>query len=282
MFIATAIVASNPRAFGLEEGLHPGPAYEFDYIPVQGMLSLEEVAELAGTDVATIEALNPELLGTHLPPSKTAYYVRIPLYSYNQFASGYSRLPIAKKAAASHHQVRNGETLGQIARRYGVSVSSLMRKNGLHSSIIRVGQNLVVPTTSYASGIELADATPVRIQFGMRSVRPISAAGTAALDSQLLLARAMERRAAELPVVEASETVQRSNSSSSTSAAPQKEENAEDAEPETRVVYRVRQGDTLIDIARKFSVTVGELRRWNNISNNLIRIGQRLTIYPKS
>ena len=94
MFIATSIVASNPQEFGLGNDVVPGPGYEFDYVPVQGMISLAEAAEMAGTDLQTIKALNPELRAAHLPPSRTAYYLRIPLYSYENFAAGYRLMPI--------------------------------------------------------------------------------------------------------------------------------------------------------------------------------------------
>ena len=43
--------------------------------------------------------------------------------------------------------------------------------------------------------------------------------------------------------------------------------------------YRIRQGDTLGGIARKFGVTVRQLRNWNGLRNNNIRAGRRLKIY---
>ena len=43
--------------------------------------------------------------------------------------------------------------------------------------------------------------------------------------------------------------------------------------------YRIRQGDTLGGIARKFGVSVRQLRRWNNLHNNRLRAGRRLKIY---
>ena len=276
MFIATAIVASNPDQFGLEN-YTPGPAYEFDYVPVQGMLSVEDVANMAQTDVETIKALNPELISSHLPPTRSAYYVRIPLYSFDAFAKNYSKLPITEKRPASHHRVRRGETLGQIARRYGVSVSSLMRKNGLHSSMIRVGQNLVVPISSYSTGFtELTEATPMRIQYGMRSVRRITPNQSTMLDSNLLIARAEERaeeiRMRELAKAEKKPTPKPSQASSKPSNTA--------SQANSKVVHRVRRGDTLIEIAQKYKVTVRQIQEWNNIRSNLIRIGQRLTIYP--
>jgi membrane-bound lytic murein transglycosylase D len=50
------------------------------------------------------------------------------------------------RAAASTHTVRRGETVGQIAERYGVGQSALIRVNSLgRSATIRVGQRLKIP-----------------------------------------------------------------------------------------------------------------------------------------
>lgn len=46
-----------------------------------------------------------------------------------------------------------------------------------------------------------------------------------------------------------------------------------------RVVYRVRSGDVLGAIARKYHVRITDLKNWNRISGSMIRIGQRLNIY---
>ena len=46
-----------------------------------------------------------------------------------------------------------------------------------------------------------------------------------------------------------------------------------------RIVYRVKQGDVLGKIASKHRVSVAQIKRWNNLKSNNIRIGQRLIIY---
>ena len=47
------------------------------------------------------------------------------------------------------------------------------------------------------------------------------------------------------------------------------------------IVYTVAGGDVLSGIAIRFGVTVSQIQSWNNIQNpNLIRVGQKLTIYP--
>ncbi|AXG68941.1 membrane-bound lytic murein transglycosylase D [Kordia sp. SMS9] len=52
-------------------------------------------------------------------------------------------------------------------------------------------------------------------------------------------------------------------------------------EMDKRTRYRVRQGDYLGKIARRFGVRVSDIKRWNGMRSNRLRIGQRLTIYPK-
>lgn len=46
-----------------------------------------------------------------------------------------------------------------------------------------------------------------------------------------------------------------------------------------KIVYRVRSGDVLGKIASRHSVRIADIRKWNNINGNLIRAGQRLTIW---
>ena len=49
-------------------------------------------------------------------------------------------------------------------------------------------------------------------------------------------------------------------------------------EPEV-TVYRVRSGDVLGTIARKHGVSVRELRQWNSLRGDMIRVGQKLYIH---
>ncbi len=48
-----------------------------------------------------------------------------------------------------------------------------------------------------------------------------------------------------------------------------------------RIRYRVRSGDYLGRIAERYGVGVSQIKRWNGLRSNNLRIGQRLTIYPR-
>ncbi|MBO6160459.1 MAG: LysM peptidoglycan-binding domain-containing protein [Bacteroidales bacterium] len=45
------------------------------------------------------------------------------------------------------------------------------------------------------------------------------------------------------------------------------------------IVYKVKSGDSLGKIAKKYHVTVKQLKQWNKLRSDVVRIGQRITIY---
>ena len=47
---------------------------------------------------------------------------------------------------------------------------------------------------------------------------------------------------------------------------------------QSKLVYRVKSGDTLASIARVFQTSVASLKKWNSLRTNSLRVGQRLTI----
>ena len=50
---------------------------------------------------------------------------------------------------------------------------------------------------------------------------------------------------------------------------------------DAQVRYRVKSGDYLGKIANRYGVKVSQIKRWNNMRSNNLKIGQRLTIYPR-
>ena len=49
-----------------------------------------------------------------------------------------------------------------------------------------------------------------------------------------------------------------------------------------RIRYKVRNGDFLGKIAERYGVRVSQIKQWNGLRSNNLRIGQRLTIYPRN
>lgn len=47
----------------------------------------------------------------------------------------------------------------------------------------------------------------------------------------------------------------------------------------TKLVYRVRRGNTMVNIARRYGCSVKDIQDWNAKSNHIIRVGEELTLY---
>jgi membrane-bound lytic murein transglycosylase D len=261
MFIATAYVMENPEAYGFEPA-PPTPAFSYDYVAVHGsMLSLRTLADLAGTDASVLRSLNPELRRGRVPPSRDRYHLRIPLGTYPRFVWNYAELPEHEKQPATTYTVRSGDTLSEIAQRFGTSTTVLQRLNGLDGTLIRQGQHLVVPVQDYEGALttEASENNPMRVQYGTTPpVRPLDPIDTTA----------------------GARTSDASSSTSSRTIASSSRQASADAgsSDEVSSVYQVRQGDTLGGIARRFGVSVRQLRAWNDLNGSRIYPGQRLRI----
>lgn len=274
-YIATSLIASNPESYGIER-IAPGPEYTYHVVPVTGMLSLDDVATMANTDVATIKALNPNLRRDTLPPTVGAFYLRLPVGSYEGFVAAYEALPPSARRPSGEYIVKRGDTLSGIGSQFGVSVSMIMQKNGLSSTNIRIGQRLVVPIADYSNAIpdiNFADAGSTMVQYRRRVNRPIR------MEQQVIASNDVNETPAESTPIRT--VSQQSSGSSESSSTPSSSGPSTSEAPttDTRIQYSVRRGDTLGAIATKHNVSLSNLRSWNGITGSRINVGQRLTIY---
>jgi membrane-bound lytic murein transglycosylase D len=142
-FVAVAMIATDPEKYGFTTLQYDAPL-EYEELEVRRPLRIGVMAEMAETDVATIRALNPALRGNTTPPSSESFIVKLPVGRSSLFAKAYDALEAGAAEQAITHEVKKGETLFSIARRYGQEVSGLMRLNGLTNARLYVGQQLKI------------------------------------------------------------------------------------------------------------------------------------------
>jgi LysM repeat protein len=166
------------------------------------------------------------------------------------------------------HVVARGDTLSEIATRYGVSVGQLQSWNGIRGSTIVVGQRIKVSSggSSSGSGTVLAStagggsSSSTRthtVQRGETLSSIASRYGVTAADLQRL------NGIGNASHIEAGQRLKIGSSGGSSSSW---------------TTYTVQRGDSLGAIASRYGCSVGELRSWNGISGSVIQPGQKLRV----
>jgi membrane-bound lytic murein transglycosylase D len=141
-FVAAVLIAANPQKYGFGHVVQDAQA-EYEEVEVEGNLQLASLAEMAGTDTDTLRELNPALLRAQTPPGAN-YTLRVPSGHGTTFELAYRQSRETDETRVVTHEVKRGETLFSIARRYGQQVRALMELNGLTDSRLRIGQKLTV------------------------------------------------------------------------------------------------------------------------------------------
>ena len=121
-------------------------------VTVGRAVQLEQLDALLELPPGTLADLNPELRYKGTP--KRAYELRFPAESEEKLVAAIDSIPEWKPPQTQYvvHRVSRGQTLSVIARRYGTSVSAIMRTNNLRSANrIREGQRLRIPVAGSAS-----------------------------------------------------------------------------------------------------------------------------------
>jgi membrane-bound lytic murein transglycosylase D len=125
--IAAAILAKEPAKYGFDVSSHVVP-FSLDSVMVDGGTGLDLIARLADTTLDALRDLNPHLLRLITPPGER-YPVRVPTGSADRVASAYAALSADDRRAVTPHQVKRGETVATLSRRFGASADLIRQAN---------------------------------------------------------------------------------------------------------------------------------------------------------
>lgn len=281
-YIAATIIASDPARFGIRHVSYDDPL-AYDAATIRGQVPLEAVAEACGTPFETIADLNAELYGGVTPPGH--YQVRLPAGTAKAFRSRFARVmknyrdhPVTQTQFL-RYRIRRGDSLGRIANRHRVSVRRLMAVNRLHSPRhLRAGRVLNIPQTVRVRRQSTATLVSVAANAG-----PAITRGRQPTETIQVAMSQEPLRQPSSPPSSIEEIVRDAEAADATVAvSSQVEPSVEPAEPSVSTMYRVRRGDSLARVAHKTGVTVGELRRWNGLPDNRLRVGQLLALQERN
>ncbi len=313
--IAAIIIAKNPQKYGFK-GINYAEPLAYETLRVGPGLNLDAVALLCGTTSKEIKQLNRELKTGRTPLNKRHYDVQIPLGTKQLAETNLPRLSRVATTGYKSHVIQRGDTISGICKRYNINKTTLLKINNLRSSKLVAGKHLRIPQGSIryrllAEGEEgqiassedlllhtiqpgetvsrIADKYNVPADLivawnGLQSVHRIRAGQQLSLYIEGInanVAATSTPPAQTRKVVRQSRKQVRSSSTSMIVLAEQKKFHV--AVPGQQVKtqvswYRVRPGDSLWTIARKFDLSTRQLKSWNNLKSNRIHPGVKLKI----
>ena len=270
-YVPAYIAATYAMNFYDEHNLSPRaismPVFT-DTIMVNRQLHLAQVSEVLGVELQLLRDINPHYRRDIIPGNSQNFSIALPMefvgpfidfedsiyaYKSNEFFNrdlmtvAPSRATFTADTPAGQERltytVKSGDNLGQISEWYRVRVTDLRYWNNITGNLIRVNQRLVVYVPRNRADV-------------FREINSMSFS-----EKQAFVARGYTLSAVQ-----------------ATGAKTATESYTGDF-----IYYRVKQGDTLWDIARRFpGVSETDILRLNNLSNaNRIFPGQQLRIMPK-
>jgi peptidoglycan lytic transglycosylase D len=144
VFLATALIAKDPAAYGLN--VRPDPQLEVERVSVRVPTDLRLIADLIDYPADELASLNPDLKTWTTPADDPGFTLNLPRGSGKIFEREIASVPAADRRWWRAHRVAPGETLGEIASRYDVPREKLAEANHLGvSDDLRDGSHLLIP-----------------------------------------------------------------------------------------------------------------------------------------
>ncbi|MEC7987228.1 MAG: LysM peptidoglycan-binding domain-containing protein, partial [Myxococcota bacterium] len=266
--IAATIIGKNPKKYGFT-AYPENPLPETHLVNAGPSISLDVLAKCAGISEKEFKRLNPKFKQWALPPSPKKQKVRVP--NPEAFQKALAKIPKAKRLTYRQHKVKKGESLGRIASKYGISVGSIQVANKIRNpNRIGVGTVLIIPT---------GEVSPQQLQELKKSKKK-SKPKKPKIKYHTVKKGDNLQKIAKRYRLKSSELIKWNNLKNADKIyvgqklklfAPKKSASS-------WKTYKVKKGDNLARIAKKYGCSISDLKKWNKLKKDTIYVGQKLKV----
>ncbi len=294
-FLAARVLASSPEKFGFE--FTREKPFEFDMVEINEAIDLNLVARFTDTTYQFIREINPAVLRWTTPPGVKDFTLYLPKGKKDIFLERLKQIPEAEKSSYVRHQVRSGETISTIARKYHTTIQILQSQNSLKGTTIRDGQYLVIPVPQNSEHYQQSQAVvepkpknkyqPKKITelAGHKKVQYVVKSG----DTIGEIAESFNVRASDIrswnglrygKYIYPKQVLSIWVPGQETTAPVQNEKRETPAKTGSNY-YVVKSGDTLWDISKKYNISIEQLKALNQMRTTRIKAGDKLIVPDK-
>ncbi len=268
--IAAALIAKDPGKYGFADIEYEEPL-QCEKVKVPAVTDLRVIARACEILVDELKDLNPELLRWCTPPDNPDYEIKIPFGRKELFLKNFEALQPVQRFQFKTHIVKKGDTFSGIARFYRVDVAPILEINRVKkTSRLNIGMNLLIPIPmaqdTRSTMIVKKILNEKNQNSGPEEIIYIIKKG----DSLWSIANEMGVNIGALsrwnnlhpekkliPGDKLKIRVNRDHTSSDEPLGVRKGK---------EIIYVVKKGDTLWGIAKKYNITIAEIKTWNHLN----------------
>lgn len=225
-------------------------------------------------------------LDIYVPKSKYNFYAKINELNTNEKSKLISTKNVLKPEVEKRwftHKVRKNETLSSIADKYNISIVAIKKWNNLRNNTIKAGKVLKLyanqPVTTYYaesknSSIKNSNEYQVQKNDTYYSIAKKYNLTVKELLSINNLSEESKLKVGQKLIVSKNELDNKKN-------IAKKETESTSLKEEKKPIlstYKVKKGDNLYSLASAYNISVDEIKRLNNLSDEIIKPGQTLKL----
>ena len=283
IILALAMIAKDPASHGIE--VEADEPVECDTVKPGHSLDLRLAAEAIDEDVDLLKALNPELLRM-VTPGDPDFELRLPKGTAEQFRAELAVIPPEKWLSWRLYSVQQGDTLGSVSRRFGISIAAILEANGREAGApLDAGEKLAIPL-SRPSSTGLGQLVRYRVRRGDTLARLARQFDVTPEEIERWNSPRGGRLAAGMVLrIYPGGKRETAGTAKAPRVSERKRETAERSEPAAAaaggLTHPVQPGETLWSLAHAYGTTVEALKRANPfLTGHSLRVGIQLRIPP--
>jgi len=297
-FLATMYIFEYHKEHGIAPDKALIRHFDTDTVAIKKHLTFKQISDLLDISVAELEYFNPAFKRKEIPyiTGETPHFLRLPknkidvfvsneekIYAYADYVESQREKPVfkqerlaAKQAKDSlnvaiaddkqitrykFHKVRKGDTLTEIADKYGVSLADIKNWNRLRKNTAPLGRTLKIKITEDAAYKQNNDAIAQNTQPVEKTLKYTVKTDKKPTQLDKDIIASTEKTVKEEPkfekVIKTEKVV---------------------TNKEVTKYHKVKNGDVISQIADKNNVSVNDLKKWNHLKNDNIQVGDNLKI----
>ncbi len=273
--LAMKRLVHDPATYGLEISPIPNQPY-FARVATQSQINLKIAGQIANVSPEELYELNPAFHRWATDPSGP-HFLLLPVDSADVFTANIEQLSADQRLGVTHYEVNHGDSVASVAAQFHTTINVIRELNDFPAGILTVGMDLRVPSAvpELPAKVVLAAA---RIDGSDRAWRRPHVQIVRRGDSLWAIARRHGMNVNTLAqmnglrpgdTLRAGQHIRLAGGGVSSGSRYGR-----------RVVYTVRSGDTMVEIAQQFQCSVPQLRAWNGLgAHSQIHAGQKLRVH---